>query len=135
MSSTVRPGPRDMPEPSVLTAAHYTDGVVCAVPEAEKAAYRAYAERAAALFKEYGALAVLEAWGDDVPEGKINSLHTAVHRKEGETVVMSFIAWPSKDVRDAAWEKIVQDPQMRRMQMPFDGSRMIYGGFEVLLLA
>lgn len=72
--------------------------------------------------------------GDDVPEGKINSLHTAVQRKDDEVVVMSFIAWPDKTTRDAAWPKIMEDPDMAG-DMPFDGNRMIFGGFEAILEA
>ncbi len=112
---------------------NYVDGVVCAVPTANKADYLAHAEAAAIVFKRYGAISLLECWGDDVPEGEINSLHTAVQRKPDETVVMSFITWPSKEVRDTAWAKLQEDPDMQEMTMPFDGSRMIFGGFEPLL--
>ncbi|MCW5698399.1 MAG: DUF1428 domain-containing protein [Rhodospirillales bacterium] len=115
----------------------YIDGVVCAVPTANKAEYKAHAEKAAAIFKKYGALSLTECWGNDIPEGKINSLHTAVMRKPEETVVFSWIAWPSKETRDAGWQKIMQDPELaeQTQTMPFDGSRMIFGGFEVLLQA
>ncbi len=112
---------------------NYVDGVVAAVPTANKEAYKAHAESAAKLFKRYGALALVECWGDDVPEGKVNSLHTAVMRKPDETIVFSWIMWPSKQVRDEAWEKIMQDPEMAGQEMPFDGARMIFGGFDVLL--
>ena len=112
----------------------YMDGVVAAVRTANKAQYKAHAEAAAEVFKKHGALSLTECWGDDVPEGKTNSLHTAVMRKPDETVVMSWIAWPSKAARDAGWAKIMDDPDMPQ-EMPFDGARMIWGGFDVLLEA
>jgi len=111
----------------------YVDGMVCAVPTANKEAYRAHAEKAAAVFERHGALGLTECWGDDVPEGKTNSLHTAVLREPDETVVFSWIVWPSKAVRDEAWPKVTADPAMAGQEMPFDGRRMIFGGFEVIL--
>ncbi len=113
----------------------YVDGFLAAVPEENKENYRDHAMKAAQLFKEFGALSVVECWGDDVPEGKLNSLHTAVMRKEGEAVVFSWITWPDKATRDAGWEKIIKDPRMQPdvNPMPFDGKRMIYGGFEMIL--
>ncbi|OBX17704.1 RNA signal recognition particle [Erythrobacter sp. QSSC1-22B] len=113
----------------------YMDCVVCAVPTANKEAYRKHAKEAFPMFKEQGAESMIECWGDDVPEGKVNSLHTAVDRKADETIVMSYIRWPSKTARDAAWEKIMSNPEMEKMDMPFDGSRMIFGGFELLVEA
>ena len=113
----------------------YVDGVLCAVPTNKKQEYKEHAEMAAMVFKKHGALSLMECWGDDVPEGKRNSLHTAVMRKPDETVVMSWIAWPSKAARDEGWEKIMQDPTMADQTMPFDGSRMIFGGFDILLEA
>jgi uncharacterized protein YbaA (DUF1428 family) len=113
----------------------YVDGFVAAVPTANKEAYRKHAENAAVVFKEHGALSLVECWGDDVPEGKINSLHTAVMRKEDETVVFSWTLWPDKATRDAGWQKIMADPRMQPdvNTMPFDGSRMIFGGFEMIV--
>jgi len=113
----------------------YVDGVVLAVPTASKEAYRKHAKEAAVVFKEHGALGLVECWGDDVPEGKINSLHTAVMRKEDETVVFSWITWPDKATRDAGWPNIMADPRMQPdvNPMPFDGARMIFGGFEVIV--
>ena len=113
----------------------YVDGFVAAVPSANKQAYIKHAETSAALFKEYGALSIVECWGDDVPEGKINSLHTAVMRKDDETVVFSWVTWPDKATRDAGWEKLTADPRMQPdvNPMPFDGARMIYGGFEMIV--
>jgi len=113
----------------------YIDGCVAAVPGANKNVYLRHARLAAVVFKENGALQTWECWGDDVPEGKHNSFHTAVMRKENETVVFSWVLWPSKEVRDAAFPKIMEDPRMRETQnpMPFDGKRLIHGGFEVLI--
>jgi uncharacterized protein YbaA (DUF1428 family) len=113
----------------------YVDGFLCAVPTANKSAYLAHATMSAAIFKEYGALSVVECWGDDVPEGKVNSLHTAVLRQEDETVVFSWITWPDKATRNAAWEKLMADPRMapENNPMPFDGKRMIFGGFDTLV--
>lgn len=110
----------------------YVDGVVAAVPTANKEAFLAHAEAAAAVFKKHGALSVVENWGDDVPEGELNSLHTAVMRKTDETVVFSWITWPSKEARDTGWAKIMADEEMPK-DMPFDGKRMIFGGFSTIL--
>ena len=111
----------------------YVDGFIAAVPTANKEAYRKHAEQAAPVFKKYGAVSIVECWGDDVPEGKVNSLHTAVMRKPDESVVFSWVVWPSKAVRDAGWQKMMEDPAMADMSMPFDGQRMIYGGFEPIV--
>jgi uncharacterized protein YbaA (DUF1428 family) len=115
----------------------YVDGFVAAVPSANRAAYLEHAQASAALFKEFGALAVTECWGDDVPEGKITSFPMAVKREPGETVVFSWITWPSREARDRGWQKLQDDPRMRpeNLPMPFDGKRLIYGGFQVLLQA
>ncbi|WOI52477.1 DUF1428 domain-containing protein [Parvularcula sp. LCG005] len=113
----------------------YVDGVVAAVPKANKDQYLKHATLAAAIFRKHGALSVTECWGNDVPEGKNNSLHTAVMRKDDEEIVFSWIKWPSKEVRDAGWAKIMEDPEMQKHEMPFDGSRMIFGGFDVMMEA
>ena len=112
---------------------NYLDGFVAAVPTANKEAFLKHAQEAAVVFKEYGALNVVESWGDDVPEGKLTSFPMAVKREEGETVVFSWIQWPSKAARDSAWEKIMADPRMQNSQMPFDGKRMIFGGFQIIM--
>jgi uncharacterized protein YbaA (DUF1428 family) len=116
---------------------NYIDGFVAAVPTANRAAYRQHAEAAARVFKEHGAFKVVECWGDDVPEGKVTSFPLAVQRKPDETVVFSWIVWPSKAVRDAGMAKVMADARMKPdvNPMPFDGKRLIYGGFEVLLEA
>ena len=113
----------------------YIDGFVAAVPTANREAYRKYAEEAAAVFREHGALKLMECWGDDVPEGKLTSFPLAVKCQPDETVVFSWIVWPSKEVRDAGIQKIMADPRLQPdlNPMPFDGRRMIFGGFEVLV--
>lgn len=115
----------------------YVDGFMAAVPTANKEAYRTHAEAAAVVFKEYGALSVVECWGNDLPDGKINSMHTAVLRKEDESVVFSWVTWPDKQTRDEGWQKMIADLRMQpdTNPMPFDGSRLIYGGFEMILNA
>jgi uncharacterized protein YbaA (DUF1428 family) len=109
----------------------YIDGFVVAVPNANKEAYRAMAEKAAAIFTEYGATHVLEAWGDDVPEGKVTDFRMAVKATKEESVVFSWIVWPSKEARNAGMKKTMEDPRMKPdfETMPFDGKRMIFGGF------
>ena len=116
----------------------YVDGFVLAVPSARRAAYRAHAAQFAAVFKEHGALSVVECWGDDVPEGKLTSFPMAVKLEADETVVFSWMTWPSKQARDEGWKAIMADPRMPKpgsADMPFDGKRMIFGGFDVLLEA
>ena len=113
----------------------YVDGFVAAVPAANKEVYRKHAAAAAPLFKEFGATRVVECWGDDVPDGKVTDFRGAVKAKEGEVVVFSWIEYPSKEVRDAAMAKMMSDPRMEEMgaNMPFDGKRMIFGGFTPIL--
>jgi uncharacterized protein YbaA (DUF1428 family) len=115
----------------------YVDGFVAAVPTGNKELYIQHAKKAAAAFKEYGALDVVECWGDDVPDGKITSFSLAVKREPHETVVFSWVTWPSRAVRDEQWKKLMADPRMQpeANPMPFDGKRLIYGGFEVVLRA
>lgn len=113
----------------------YVDGFVAAVPTANREAFRKHADEAAKVFQEHGALKVVECWGDDVPDGQTTSFPMAVKRKDDETVVFSWIVWPSKEMRKSAWEKVMADPRMQpdRNPMPFDGKRMIYGGFEPIV--
>ena len=113
----------------------YADGFLVPVPTANKDAYRDLAAKVAAVFKEYGATRVVEAWGDDVPDGKVTDYKGAVKATRDEKIVYSWIEWPSKQVRDAAWPKIMDDERMKpdHTKMPFDGKRMIYGGFVPIL--
>src|SRR6478672_5929595 len=113
---------------------NYVDGVVVAVPTANREAYRAHAQKTAAMIRECGALSVVECWGDDVPDGKLTSFPMAVKCQPDETVVFSWITWPSRAARDEGWKKIMADPRMQSTDtMPFDGKRMIYGGFQTIL--
>jgi uncharacterized protein YbaA (DUF1428 family) len=113
----------------------YVDGFVVAVPTAKRDAYQQHADKAAAVFKEYGALQVVECWGDDVPEGKLTSFPLAVQRRDDETVVFSWITWPSREARNEGMKKSMADPRLQpeTNPMPFDGKRLIYGGFEVIV--
>jgi uncharacterized protein YbaA (DUF1428 family) len=115
----------------------YVDGFVAAVPTANRDAYRRHAQIAAAVFREHGALAVVECWGDDVPEGKLTSFPMAVKRKDDETVVFSWITWPSRQARDEGLKNVMSDSRVQPEfnPMPFDGRRLIYGGFEVIVHA
>ncbi|MBA4144105.1 MAG: DUF1428 domain-containing protein [Nitrosospira sp.] len=91
--------------------------------------------RSFAVFREYSALNVVECWGDDVPEGKLTSFPMAVKCQADETVVFSWVTWPSRQVRDEAWKKVMADPRLQpdANPMPFDGKRLIYGGFEAIV--
>lgn len=114
---------------------HYVDGYLIPVPNDKREEYRQAAMMASAIFKEFGALRVVECWGDDVPQGTVTSFPLAVQLAPGENVVFSWIVWPSKKARDEGSAKVMADPRMQpeAMPMPFDGKRLIYGGFEVLL--
>jgi uncharacterized protein YbaA (DUF1428 family) len=116
----------------------YVDGFVLAVPTTNKDVYRKHAEAAAVVFKEHGALKLVECWGDDVPEGEVTSFPLAVKCQADETVCFSWIIWPSRQVRDEGMKKVMADPRMQPesnpgAEMPFDGQRMIYGGFEMIV--
>lgn len=113
----------------------YIDGFVAAVPTANKQQYFEHAKLSAVVFKEHGALKITEAWGDDVPDGEVTSFPLAVKCEDNETVVFSTVVWPSKEARDAGWKAVMEDPRMapENNPMPFDGKRLIYGGFDVLL--
>ncbi|MGL4236308.1 DUF1428 domain-containing protein [Tabrizicola sp.] len=112
----------------------YVDGFISAVPTANKDAYLRHARVTGAVFRDHGALTVVECWGDDLPEGHLTSMPLAVRRQEHETVCLSWVTWPDKATRDAALMKVFTDPRMRPDQnpAPYDGKRIIRGGFEVL---
>jgi len=105
------------------------------VPAAGKEAMRAWALKMAALFKEYGATRIIDGWGDDVPDGKVTDFKRAVKAKADETVLYGWVEWASKEARDKAWAKMTADPRMQpgHERPPFDGQRMIYGGFAPIL--
>ncbi len=112
----------------------YIDGFVAAVPTANKEAYLEHARVTAPVFKKYGALRVVDSWGVDVPDGETTSFPMAVKAKPGEIVVFAWIEWPSKDARDKGMENCMADPVFAGdMPMPFDGQRMIMGGFETIM--
>ena len=113
--------------------AGYTDGFVVPVPAEKKADYQALAQRMAGKFKEYGAVRVLEAWGDDVPNGEVTDYRRAVQAQDGEEVVYSYIQWPDKATRDAGWAKMMAEHPEQSTPMPFDGKRMFWGGFRPIL--
>ncbi len=110
---------------------NYVDGFVIPVPKANREAYRQIAADVSERFKEWGALQVVECWGDDVPQGKLTSFPMAVQCGPDEVVVFSWIVWPSKAVRDEGQKRMMAEPMPD--SMPFDGKRMIFGGFEVLV--
>ncbi len=112
----------------------YVTGFVLAVPTANRETYRDHATRAWPLFRGYGALRMTEAWGDNVPDGKVTDFKRAVNAKADETVVFSWIEWKDKAAADSAWAKMQDDPEMANLgDMPFDGQRMIFGGFETIV--
>lgn len=109
----------------------YIDGFVMAVPNANKQQFIDHARRFDPVFLEFGATRVLECWGDDVPDGTLTDFRKSVQAKDDESVVFSWIEWPDKATRDAGMDKVMKDPRMDpgANPMPFDGKRMIYGGF------
>ncbi len=122
-------------EEGAAAGTDYADGFVVPVPGANREAYTKLASDAARVFAEYGATRVIEAWGDDVPDGKVTDFRRSVAAKDGETIVFSWIEWPSKQARNEAWPKLMSDLRMQpnKKNMPFDGQRMIYGGFATIL--
>jgi uncharacterized protein YbaA (DUF1428 family) len=114
----------------------YVDGFVIAVPTANKQKFIEHARTFDPLFLEYGATRIVECWGDDVPAGKQTDFQRAVHATADETVVFSWVEWPDKATRDGAVKKMMEDPRMdpKENPMPFDGMRMIVGGFSPVLI-
>lgn len=113
----------------------YIDGFIAAVPNDQKDAYKKYAQKIWPIFQQNGALAMWECWGDDVPEGEVTSFSMSVKAKDDETVVFAWTVWPDKETRDAGWAKLGEEGEIQNtlMVMPFDGKRMIYGGFAPML--
>ena len=114
----------------------YVDGFILAVPAANKEAYLEMARPFDPLFRRHGALKVVEAWADDVPDGETTSFPMAVKLEPGEKVVFSYIYWPDKATRDAGQAAFMADPAVTDFDQstnPFDGRRMIFGGFEVVV--
>jgi uncharacterized protein YbaA (DUF1428 family) len=112
----------------------YVQGFIVPVPGDRREDYRKMADEAWDMFASYGARAVIEAWGDDVPHGQQTDFYRAVKAEPGENVVFSYMAWPNREACDAAGEKMMNDPNMKMPEdMPFDGKRMVWGGFEPVL--
>lgn len=113
----------------------YVDGFVTPVRTDDRDAYLEMAQIAAAVFKENGASRVVECWADDVPHGTLTDFYRAVKAEEQETVVLSWVEWPSKDIRDAGMAKTVEDPRLQPGDAPppFDMKRLIFGGFTPIL--
>lgn len=109
----------------------YVDGFLLAVPKAKLEAYKELASKAGEVWKDHGALAFVECVADDVPYGELTSFPRAVHAKDDETVVFSWIVYKSREKRDAINAKVMADPRLKgdAANMPFDGKRMIFGGF------
>lgn len=115
----------------------YVDGFVLPVPKANLDAYREMSTRAADVWREHGALEYRECIADDVKPGKLTSFPQSVNLEDGETVVFSWIVFESREQRDAINAKVMADPRLADMMdpksLPFDGKRMIYGGFDMLI--
>jgi uncharacterized protein YbaA (DUF1428 family) len=112
----------------------YVEGFVLAVPTADKEIYRKYALGGWPLFADFGVLRLVEGWGDDVPDGKLTDFKRAVNLKPDETVLFSWFEFPSGEARAACHRNVTADPRFEKMgEMPFDGRRMIYGGFSVMV--
>ncbi len=112
----------------------YVDGFLIPVKTDMKDAYAAMANDAWPIFKEHGALFMVENWGDDVPEGKVTSFPIAVKLEPDETVVFSWIVWPSRKARDEGMKNVMEDARMKAPDpMPFEMKRMIFGGFETIV--
>ena len=108
----------------------YIDGYVIAVATSNEQKFIDFVNKFDPIFLEYGATRVLECWGDDVPHGKQTDFYRAVEAKDDEAVLFSWIEWPDKATRDAGMKQVMDDPRMGPDNpMPFDGARMIYGGF------
>ena len=113
----------------------YIDGFVIAVPTANKQEFIEHGNMADTLFTELGATRVIECWADDVSEGDVTDFRKAVKATENESIVFSWIEWPDKATRDAAMETMMSDDfsdermDPEKNPMPFDGKRMIFGGF------
>jgi uncharacterized protein YbaA (DUF1428 family) len=110
----------------------YVDGYLVAVPKAKLDAYKDMARLGGEVWMEHGALAYVEAVADDVPYGELTSFPRAVQAKDDETVIFAYIVYESREKRDEINAKVMADPRMDQdpATMPFDGKRMIFGGFE-----
>ncbi len=114
----------------------YIQGFLVPVPADKREEYREVASKFAEIMKDFGLIEDVEAWEENVPDGEHTDFRKAVKLEEGEKVVFSWLIWPDKATCDGAHEKMMADPRMKEFgdQMPFDGKRMIYGGFEPLVM-
>ena len=114
----------------------YVDGFLLAVPTANKDKYKQVSDAYSKIAIDHGALHIAECWGDDIPDGKVTDFKRAVQAKPDETVVFSWTVWPDKATRDKGGAAMKDDPRMKELEkevgMPFDGERMVYGGFALL---
>ncbi|SDB29406.1 DUF1428 domain-containing protein [Bauldia litoralis] len=111
----------------------YIEGYIAAVPTANKDQYVKLAREAAVQFKKLGATRLVECWGDDVPKGAVTDFYKATQAKDDETPIFSWVVYPDKATRDAANKAMMDNPDMGKMEMPFDGKRMFWGGFELVV--
>ena len=117
----------------------YVDGFVIPVPTANRQAFIDNARTTDVLFKEFGATRVVECWGDELPDGKLTDFRKAVQAKQDETVAFAWIEWPDKSTRDEGMKRFHELAQTddrfdeEKYPVPFDGARMIFGGFSVVL--
>jgi uncharacterized protein YbaA (DUF1428 family) len=112
----------------------YIDGFVTPVTESKLDAYRELASTMAGKFREFGALRDVEAKADDVPKGEVTDFYRAVKSEDGETFFFSFLEWPDKATRDEGWKNIMADESLKPQgDMPFNGQRMFWGGFEPIV--
>jgi len=112
----------------------YVNGYVLGVPEEKKAAYVAIAKIFAEVAKDFGALEIFENWELEVPDGEQTDYRRAVKALPGEKIVFSWVVWPDRETGAKAHKGMFADPRMAEMgEMPFDGKRMILGGFEPIL--
>lgn len=113
---------------------NYVDGFIAAVPKGNKQAFIHHSKVCTEVLLRCGAVSVVDCWEEDVPEGKVTSMPMAVQKKENENIVFSWITWPNKAVRDQGMKAFMEDEAMtpENNPMPFDGKRLIYGGFEVV---
>lgn len=110
----------------------YISGFLTPVKSENRERYIASAKAGWEMFKGFGAIEQVESWGVDVPDGATTSFPMAVKLEEGEVVVFAWLRWPDKATADEAWKKMMEDPAMKDMDMPFDGKRMMWGGFETV---
>jgi uncharacterized protein YbaA (DUF1428 family) len=111
----------------------YVSGFITPVPEGNKEAYRKMADEAAEMFKANGALESVECWEDDVQDGKQTDFRRAVAAQDGEKIVFSWLVWPDKETANACYQKMMDEGMMNPADMPFDGMRMVWGGFSPIV--